>query len=162
MIEHKNTILAIVLSLIVVVGWNFFIAKPQIERQQHEAQLKQQEQTQLQPQAQPGGGAATPAPQTGAPAVPGGPVTTAQPAAPGRETVIAAAPHVPIQTPRLNGSINLKGARIDNLSLEQYRETVDPQFAADRAVLAVRIAGSLLRRVRFRAGGRCHRENART
>jgi len=126
MIEHKNTILAIVLSLIVVVGWNFFIAKPQIERQQHEAQLKQQERTQLQPQAQPGGGAATPAPQTGAPAVPGGPVTTAQPAAPGRETVIAAAPHVPIQTPRLNGSINLKGARIDNLSLEQYRETVDP------------------------------------
>jgi YidC/Oxa1 family membrane protein insertase len=56
MIEHKNTILAIVLSLIVVVGWNFFIAKPQIERQQREAQLKQQEQTQLQqPQAQPGG-----------------------------------------------------------------------------------------------------------
>ena len=37
MIEHKNTILAIVLSLIVVVGWNFFIAKPQIERQQRES-----------------------------------------------------------------------------------------------------------------------------
>ncbi len=49
MIEHKNTILAIVLSLIVVVGWNFFIAKPQMERQQREAQLKQQEQAQLQP-----------------------------------------------------------------------------------------------------------------
>ena len=64
MIEHKNTILAIVLSLIVVVGWNFFIAKPQIERQQREAQLKQQEQTQLQ-QPQPGGAPATP--QTGAP-----------------------------------------------------------------------------------------------
>ena len=48
MIEHKNTILAIVLSLIVVVGWNFFIAKPQIERQQREAALKQQqEQSQL-------------------------------------------------------------------------------------------------------------------
>ena len=48
MIEHKNTILAIALSLIVVVGWNFFIAKPQMERQQREAQLKQQEQAQLQ------------------------------------------------------------------------------------------------------------------
>jgi YidC/Oxa1 family membrane protein insertase len=129
MIEHKNTILAIVLSLIVVVGWNFFIAKPQIERQQREAQLKQQEQSQLQqPQAQPGGAPATP--QTGAPALPGAPGSVAQPAGPNRETVIAAAPHVPIQTPTLSGSINLKGARIDNLSLEQYRETVNPNSPA--------------------------------
>jgi YidC/Oxa1 family membrane protein insertase len=129
MIEHKNTILAIVLSLIVVVGWNFFIAKPQIERQQREAQLKQQERSQLQqPQAQPGGAPATP--QTGAPAVPGAPGTVAQPGGPSRETVVAAAPRVPIQTPTLSGSINLKGARIDNLSLEQYRETVNPNSPA--------------------------------
>ena len=32
MIEHKNTILAIVLSLIVVVGWQFFIGYPQMEK----------------------------------------------------------------------------------------------------------------------------------
>jgi YidC/Oxa1 family membrane protein insertase len=129
MIEHKNTILAIVLSLIVVVGWNFFIAKPQIERQQREAQLKQQEQTQLQqPQAQPGGAPATP--QTGAPSVPGAPGAVAQPATPSRDSVVAAAPRVPIQTPTLSGSINLKGARIDNLLLEQYRETVDPNSPA--------------------------------
>jgi YidC/Oxa1 family membrane protein insertase len=129
MIEHKNTILAIVLSLIVVVGWNFFIAKPQIERQQREAQLKQQEQTQLQqPQAQPGGAPATP--QTGAPSVPGAPGAVAQPATPSRDSVVAAAPRIPILTPTLSGSINLKGARIDNLLLEQYRETVDPNSPA--------------------------------
>jgi YidC/Oxa1 family membrane protein insertase len=129
MIEHKNTILAIVLSLIVVVGWNFFIAKPQIERQQREAQLKQQEQKQLQqPQAQPGGAPATP--QTGAPSVPGAPGAVAQPATPSRDSVVAAAPRIPIQTPTLSGSINLKGARIDNLLLEQYRETVDPNSPA--------------------------------
>ena len=33
MIEHKNTILAIVLSLIVVVGWQFFVGYPQMEKQ---------------------------------------------------------------------------------------------------------------------------------
>src|SRR6516162_952306 len=100
MIEHNNTILAIVLSLIVVIGWNFFIAKPQIERQHREAQLKQQEQSQLQqPQAQPGGAPA--ALQTGAPSVPGVPGAAAQPAAPSRETVVAAAPRIPIQTPTL-------------------------------------------------------------
>jgi YidC/Oxa1 family membrane protein insertase len=131
MIEHKNTILAIVLSLIVVVGWQFLVGYPQMEKQHHEAQLKQQEQTQLQPQGQPGagqpGGApSTAAPQIGAPAVPGGPVAAAQPAANSRDAVIAASPRISIDTPRLRGSIDLKGARIDNLSLEQYRETVDP------------------------------------
>src|ERR1700719_866858 len=127
MIEHKNTILAIVLSLIVVVGWQFFVGYPQVDKQRRDAELKQQQQTQLQPQGQPGtgqpGGAT--GPQIGAPAVPGGPAGPAQPAANTREALIGAAPHVAIDTPRLNGSIDLKGARIDNLSLEQYRETVD-------------------------------------
>jgi YidC/Oxa1 family membrane protein insertase len=129
MIEHKNTILAIVLSLIVVVGWNFFIAKPQMERQQREAQLKQQEQAQLQkPQAQSG---STPlAPQAGTPSVPGSQASVAQPSAPDRAAIVAASPRVSIQTPTLSGSIDLKGARIDNLSLEQYRETVNPSSPA--------------------------------
>ncbi len=128
MIEHKNTILAIVLSLIVVVGWQFFVGYPQMDKQRREAELKQQQQTQLQPQGQPGTGQAAggPAPQAGAPAVPGGPAVTAQPAANNREALIAAAPRIAIDTPRLKGSIDLKGARIDNLSLEHYRETVDP------------------------------------
>ena len=55
MIEHKNTILAIVLSLIVVVGWQYFIGYPQMEKQRQEALLKQQEQAQLQPGATPAG-----------------------------------------------------------------------------------------------------------
>src|SRR5262249_2294322 len=46
--------------------------------------------------------------------------------APTREEVVAASLRVMISTPTLNGSIDLKGARIDNLALEQYRETVDP------------------------------------
>ena len=128
MIEHKNTILAIVLSLIVVVGWQFFVGYPQVDKQRRDAELKQQQQTQLQPQGQPGtgqpGGAT--GPQTGTPAVPGGPAASTRPAANTREALIAAAPRVAIDTPRLKGSIDLKGARLDNLSLEQYRETVDP------------------------------------
>ena len=127
MIEHKNTILAIVLSLIVVVGWQFLVGYPQMEKQRHEAELKQQQQTQAQPgTVQPGAGPATPVPQTGTPSVPGGPAASSQPAANTREAVIAGAPHIAIDTPRLKGSIDLKGARIDNLLLEQYRDTVDP------------------------------------
>jgi YidC/Oxa1 family membrane protein insertase len=127
MTEHKNTILAIALSLIVVIGWQYFIGYPQMEKQRREALLKQQEQAQLHPSAARPAPAqpatpATPGPQTGAPA----PANTAEPPTHSRDAIVAASPHVAISTERLDGSIDLKGARIDNLSLEQYRETVDP------------------------------------
>ena len=43
-----------------------------------------------------------------------------------RDNVIATSPRVPIQTTRLQGTIALNGGRIDDLSLTQYRQTVDP------------------------------------
>src|SRR6204780_4100855 len=131
MFEHKNTIIAIVLSLIVVIGWQYFIGYPQMEKQRKEALLKQQEQAQLHPPAaQPApaqpGTPATPGLQTGAPA----PANPLERAANSRESIVTAGPRVAINTERLNGSIDLKGARIYNLSLEQYRETVDPKSPA--------------------------------
>jgi YidC/Oxa1 family membrane protein insertase len=41
-----------------------------------------------------------------------------------RRLVLAESPRVRIDTPRVSGSINLKGARIDDLVLKQYKETV--------------------------------------
>lgn len=41
-----------------------------------------------------------------------------------RQTVLGDTPRVRIQTPTLQGSINLKGARIDDLVLTRYKETV--------------------------------------
>ncbi len=115
--EHKNTILAIVLSLIVVVGWEYFFAKPELQQQpaQHQTETK------------PGGGPGETQPATpgATPQMPAAP--SAQPPTKTREAVIAASPHIDIDTPRLRGSIDLKGARIDNLALEQYRETINPK-----------------------------------
>jgi YidC/Oxa1 family membrane protein insertase len=130
MTDHKNTILAIVLSLIVVVGWQYFVGYPQMEKQRQEALLKQQQQAQQQPAPgtpqkpgvqQPG------AQQPGAPPVAGAPVTTAPPQPVTREAVIASSQRIPIQTPSVQGSLSLKGGRIDDLSLTKYRETVDPK-----------------------------------
>jgi YidC/Oxa1 family membrane protein insertase len=104
----RNIIAAIALSLMVVIGWQYFIGYPQMERQRQEALLKQQQQTQpaaIKPSAS-------------------APVT--QPPTLTREAVIAASPRITIDTPRLRGSVDLTGGRIDDLSLEQYRETVDP------------------------------------
>ncbi|KRC81770.1 membrane protein insertase YidC [Sphingomonas sp. Root241] len=41
-----------------------------------------------------------------------------------RQIVLAETPRVAIETPKLRGSINLKGARLDDLVLSQYAETV--------------------------------------
>jgi YidC/Oxa1 family membrane protein insertase len=123
--DHKNTVLAVILSIMVVAGWQYFVAYPQVERQRQEAQLKEQQQTQVQP------GATQPAatqPGT-APEVPGTPTAaapTAQAQTASREAAIAATARVAIDTPRLGGSIDLKGARIDDLTLTQYREAIDP------------------------------------
>ncbi len=40
--------------------------------------------------------------------------------------MLAASPRIAIDTPALRGSISLKGARIDDLMLKQFRETVKP------------------------------------
>ncbi|MBD8892296.1 membrane protein insertase YidC [Labrenzia suaedae] len=113
-------ILAIVLSLAVLLGWQYFVAKPQLERQQAELQAQQQT-------AQQTADATVPSP-AGTPAAPG---NTSAPAAVAaavtltRDQAIAASPRITIDTPRVVGSLNLTGGRIDDLRLKDYRETVE-------------------------------------
>ena len=42
--DQKNMILAIALSALVLIGWQYFIGMPQMEKQKTEAQLRQQTQ----------------------------------------------------------------------------------------------------------------------
>ncbi len=116
--NNRNIILAIVLSMVVLFGWQFFVAGPQMERAQQQAQIAAE-------QAQAEAALATPAATTAA-GTPGavaadGTVTYAD-----RDAAIAATSRVTIDTEDLHGSINLTGARLDDLELKQYRETVDP------------------------------------
>jgi YidC/Oxa1 family membrane protein insertase len=126
MLDNRNTILAVILSGLVLIAWQYFYNIPQMEKQRaaQQAQAELQKNAATQPadnssatNTPPQAGSA-PAP-TAAPAAGGGPVVD-------RDTAIAATPRVKIETPTLIGSISLKGARIDDLSLVKYRETVDP------------------------------------
>jgi YidC/Oxa1 family membrane protein insertase len=134
MMENKNMLIAIALSIAVLLGWQYFYVAPQVERQR--AQLAEQQaqapQTTTATPAAEGVPAAdgVPAPPGagGAPAVPGAaPAAGALPGAPAnRAAVLAATQRVAIDTPSISGSINLRGARLDDVRLKKYRETVDP------------------------------------
>ena len=127
--DNRNLLLAIVMSVVVLLGWQFFYGVPQMEKQKQIAQQNQQAQSQSAP-----AGASNPA-ATAAP--PGQPAGSAAPgSAPGaastqvsgtREQALAASPRIKIDTPKIAGSISLAGARIDDVSLKAYHETVDPK-----------------------------------
>src|ERR1700739_51742 len=128
MTDNRNTILAVILSGLVLLGWQYFFNLPQMEKQRAQSQIQAElaKQTPQGNSTTPQGGAA-PTPSANSPAMTQ-PASTAP--AVDRDTAIASAPRVKIDTPRLSGSISLKGARIDDLSLVQYRETVDPNSPA--------------------------------
>jgi YidC/Oxa1 family membrane protein insertase len=120
--NNKNLILAVILSVLVLLGWQLFFVNPKIkDEQERRAQQEKSQPATAQP------GTAAPAPGTTAPgtaAAPGTPpAVTQQPqVALTREQALAASPRVAIETANLRGSINLKGGRIDDLALAKYRE----------------------------------------
>ncbi|PPD14812.1 MAG: membrane protein insertase YidC, partial [Methylocystis sp.] len=107
----KNMILAAALSLVFIGLWDYFYAFPEIDKQRR-AQTQQEKLAKV--------------PQLGAPER----VTAGQPpvkAAPKtRAEALALSPRIAIDTRSISGSIALKGGRIDDVSLKNYRETVDP------------------------------------
>jgi YidC/Oxa1 family membrane protein insertase len=125
MSDQKNTILAIVLSALVLLTWEYFIGMPK-----RDAALRQQQQEQAQLQSTPSTPSTPQSPSVTPNAPPqasGLPVPAGMPASPlTRAQALDASPRVRIDTPTLEGSIALKGARIDDLALKQFHETVDP------------------------------------
>ncbi len=130
--DPKNLILAIGLSLLVIIGWQYFYAGPQMEKQrQAQSQLQQTapkppaSAPSATPTATPGAPDQAPAPAAAPP-----PNAGIQPTSPEairtREQALAQSRRVAIDTKSLAGSIALTGGRIDDVVLKGYRETPDP------------------------------------
>ncbi|MGA7348438.1 MAG: membrane protein insertase YidC, partial [Pseudolabrys sp.] len=64
---------------------------------------------------------------SGTPQIPGQAAAPTAAAPVNRAAALAASPRVPIATDNVQGSIALKGGRIDDLALVRFRETVDPK-----------------------------------
>jgi YidC/Oxa1 family membrane protein insertase len=121
--DNRNLLLAIVMSVVVLLGWQFFYGVPQMEKQKQAAQQAQSQQA-------PAASGSAPAPSTpGQPAGSAAPGTAAPQQIGTREQALAASARVKIDTPKIAGSLSLTGARIDDVSLKAYRETVDPKSA---------------------------------
>jgi YidC/Oxa1 family membrane protein insertase len=101
--DQKNFLLAIVLSMAIIFAWQYFYATPQTQQTQQAVQQQQQQSQQVQ--------------------VPGTQVAVG---VTDRQVAIAATARAPIETPELEGSVNLVGAQLDDLKLKNYRETASP------------------------------------
>ncbi len=107
----RNLILAIVLSMGILFGWDLFVAGPQrkaaIEAREAAAQAQQAGENQDLSDFEGAGLADAPL---------------------SLEEALAKAPgRVPIRTPKLDGSINLQGGRLDDLRLLDFHLTLDPE-----------------------------------
>jgi len=101
--NQRNLILAVVLSCLVFLGWTFLSARFFPVAAPPSTKIVNGKQVAL------------PSPESQA----------SQPArVRNRVIVLAESPRIQILTPRLAGSINLKGARIDDLTLTDHRETI--------------------------------------
>lgn len=116
--NNRNYFIAIALSVLIVLGWQFLYMNPRIEAQRKAelAQKAQQKTEQVQTPAAGGAGTA----QTSGAAPSGQAAATTSLA-----DALAKNPRVTIDTAALAGSINLVGARLDDLKLKGYHETVD-------------------------------------
>jgi YidC/Oxa1 family membrane protein insertase len=109
--ENRNLFLAIILSAIVLLGWEYFVAQPQMQAERARQAFVHKESAQSaahQPAAQ----ATT---QAGA-----GSLSR-------KDALAQSGPRVQIETPTLDGSLRLTGARFDDLHLKHYHETVNPK-----------------------------------
>jgi len=109
--DQRNLLLAIVLSALVIIGWSYLTPHHRV--------------------ANPPPPAATSPAQ---PAIAQSPAAQAQ-----RADVLADAPRIKIETPKLHGSLSLAGARIDDLVLADYYETI----AHEKLVTLLSPAGSV-------------------
>jgi len=124
--DNRNLILAIMLSVVILFGFQlaFPPTQPPPPPETAEQGAESPTPTADRPQAP-----TAPTPSGTVPTAPGAGPGPAVVAAQTRLQALSDAPRVRIDTPRLHGSISLVGGRIDDLTLADYRETLDPESA---------------------------------
>ena len=119
--KNRNYFVAIALSVLILVAWQFLYVNPKLEKDRAALEAQQAAQTQQTTTTTAGGTSTTATATNGA--LPGGAATATTTET--REAALARSARIAIDTPSLSGSINLTGARFDDLKLKEFHETVD-------------------------------------
>lgn len=135
--DNRNLILAIVASVVILVGFEMYTAwkypDAGVQQQAQQTQTTESVKDAVQPSAT---NVPTPgtAGQAGVPTPPGAAVPSATDVQmANRADLLSKAARVKIETPKLNGSLSLMGGRIDDLILSTYTEELDK--SSDKIVL---------------------------
>ena len=104
--NNRNTIIFVVSAVLILIAYQFLVVDPATKRRN--ADMVRQKAATVETQK----------PGVLPSATPGTVVVS-------REQAAAASTRAPITTPALSGSVSLRGARIDDLFLKNYRQTVD-------------------------------------
>ena len=133
MMEQRNLLIALVLSLAIITAFHYLYTVPQLERKEA-AQQRVAEQQAATGETEAGAAPDRPrVPEAGETGVVRPTVPSDAPGAAvsgARQAVLAETPRVPIIAPRLDGSISLLGGILDDLTLIDYHETIAPDSPA--------------------------------
>ena len=121
MSDQRNLILAVVLSVVILMMWDFMYRRPAVDDlapppTTGEQVASGQQSAAPQAPAAVSGGSAPTAPGTSATA----------PMTPDATSIKDDSPRLRIEAQRVQGSVRLRGARFDDLLLYGYRNTLDP------------------------------------
>ncbi|WP_416408041.1 membrane protein insertase YidC [Agrobacterium rosae] len=119
--KNRNYFIAIGLSVVIVLAWQFLYMNPRIEQQRRAEEARQAQQATQQTTTTTTNAAPGAAAPTGT--LPG--ATGQQAATVSREESLTKSQRVQIDTNAIQGSISLTGARLDDIRLKDYHETVD-------------------------------------
>ncbi|MEY3196809.1 MAG: hypothetical protein RLZZ59_175, partial [Pseudomonadota bacterium] len=105
--SNSNLVLAIILSIGIIIGWQYFVERPRLagmmqEKQEYDAQMQD-----IKKQATRS-------------------IEEVQGSFVSRDDAILSVSRVKISTPHLNGSISMKGLRFDDLTLVGYKQDISP------------------------------------
>ncbi|MFQ5764414.1 MAG: membrane protein insertase YidC [Rhodospirillales bacterium] len=128
MIDNRNMIIAVVLSIIILLSFDMYFSETRPPPPDQQAQGEQVEGEQAKGRQAPPSPDRVPAkpsaPDAAVPTVPGAPTSADWNAT--RKAALQTGPRVRINSPRLHGSIALEGGTLDDLTLIDYREALDP------------------------------------